>query len=112
MEEHRCQCKLHQKYHLQEMITDVNRQLIPKQKIRMKLRILRIILTRKTKCPHDIAKITDIPDFIDNDTCKIKVGCPRRKNPNICTKTAEDHGSIARRAHYPRSRVCVLVCGV
>ena len=40
-------------------------KLIPKQHIRIKLRILRIQLIPKTINPHEITDVTDVADFIE-----------------------------------------------
>ena len=44
-----------------EMITDVNIKSIPKQKIRIKLRILRVKINSINQ--HQITEVTDITDF-------------------------------------------------
>ena len=46
-----------------KMITDVSLKLLPKQQIRIKLRILRVSICSKTINPLKKTDITDITDF-------------------------------------------------
>ena len=54
-------------------------------------------LIRKRYVRMKITDITDIADFIENDTCKIMVGCSRCTYPSIHTETRADtldHGRL------------------